>query len=336
MGVSMKDVARLAEVSTATVSHVLNNTRNVNPETRDRVLKAVKSLNYNVNPIARTLRSGNSKIIGLIVSDLTNLFYMDIALSIDKVLDPEGYHLIYINSDENPDKERDNIENLLMQNVDGLIIAPIGKDCTYMNDLIGDRCPCVFFDRRPSRFQRDYILSENFNGAYRGTELLLKKGYRKIGFIGSSYTETMNERADGFRQALKDFGIEADESCVRFGSGLPLRLTEQKVGDSYKLTGELINDNRVDALFCGNDLAAVGAVSYLKEHALKIPEEAAVVCFDDMFWLSMSDPPITAVDQDRIEIGKTAARVLLERIRGNDDPYREYRIPTNLVLRSSC
>ncbi len=336
MGVSMKDVARMAGVSTATVSHVLNETRHVNGDTREKVLQAIRALNYNVNPIARTLRSGHSHMIGLVISDLTNLFYMDIALSIDKVLNPEGYHLIYINSDEDPAKERDNIESLLMQNVDGLIIAPTGKDCSYMQDLIGDRCPAVFFDRKPGDFPGDCILTENFDGAYGGTELLLSRGYRNIGFIGSSFTETMDERARGYRKALLDYAVEADDKLILFGSGRPLRLSEQKVGDSFKLTETLVRDRKADALFCGNALAAVGAVSYIKENRLRIPEDIALVCFDDMFWLSMSDPPLTAVDQDRLEIGRTAATVMLDRIRGNGEPFREYRIPTKLIPRSSC
>ena len=164
MGASMKDVARLANVSTATVSHVINQTRNVNPDTREKVLKAVKDLKYNVNPIARNLRSGSSRMIGYVVSNLANYFYTDIALSIDEILSEQGYHLIYINSNEDPDKEKENLKSLIMQNVDGLIIAPVGLDCSYMQSLIGDRCPCVFFDRAPVGFERDTIMSTNEEG----------------------------------------------------------------------------------------------------------------------------------------------------------------------------
>ena len=199
MGASMKDVARLANVSTATVSHVINKTRNVNPETREKVLKAISDLKYNVNPVARNLRSGSSKMIGYVVSNLANYFFMDIAVSIDEALSEHGYHLIYINSNEDSDKERDNIDRLLMQNVDGLIIAPVGHDCTYMRDLIGDRCPCVFFDRKPFGYDRDVVMSTNFEGASDATECLIQKGYKRIGFVSSRLDDTMQERIEGIK-----------------------------------------------------------------------------------------------------------------------------------------
>jgi LacI family transcriptional regulator len=336
MGASMKDVARLANVSIATVSNVINKTRTVNPETKSKVLKAVRDLNYNVNPVARNLRNGSSKMIGFVVSDLANLFYIDIALSIDTVLRSQGYHLIYINSEENRERERDNIESLIMQNVDGLIIAPVGQDCSYMSRIIGDSCPSVFFDRPPIGYERDSILSTNYEGAYEGTELLLQRGHQRVGFIGSSLNETMEERVEGFRAALRNTGVTPDENLIRCGSGRPLKLSDQKGGDCFELARDLVEEKKVTALFCGNDLAAVGAVSYLKENRYAIPEDIAIACFDDMFWLSMATPAITAVDQDREAIGKTAAEILLNRIRQPEGPFKEYRVSTNLVVRSSC
>ncbi len=336
MSPSMKDVARLANVSTATVSNVLNGTRYVNPETKQKVLQAVKDLNYIINPVARNLRSGSSRTIGLVVSDLANFFYMDIALSIDKVLEPEGYHLIFINSDENEEKEKRNIESLLRQNVDGLIIAPVAQDCSYMNELIGERCPSVFFDRRPGGFNRDYILSSNFEGAFEGTEVLLTRNHANIGFIGSSFNETMNERANGFRFALKRHGLTPDEELIKFGDNVSLSLKEQKGGACYELTRQLVEEHSVTAILCGNDLSAVGVMNFLKEHSYSIPDSIAIASFDDMFWLSMATPSITAIDQDRTAIGKTAAEVLLKRMHENREPYKEYRIPTTLITRESC
>ena len=220
MGASMKDVARLANVSTATVSHVINNTRNVNPETRRKVLKAIADLRYNVNPVARNLRSGSSRMIGYVVSNLANYFFMDIALVIDEILSSRGYHLIYINSKENPEKEKDNIESLIMQNVDGLIIAPVGEDCSYMNDLIGDRCPCVLFDRQPAGFTRDLVMSSNTQGSWEGTECLIKSGFRKIGFVGSRFDGTMKERVDGYRKALMENDLTCDDDMIQWGYGI--------------------------------------------------------------------------------------------------------------------
>ena len=151
----MKDVARLAEVSTATVSHVINGTRNVKPETKEKVLQAIERLNYNVHSAARTLRTGSSRTIGYVVSNLSDYFFLDISvIIIDKILRKNGYHLIYINSNEDQELERENISELLIQNVDGLIIAPVNNDCSYMSTLIGDKCPTVFFDRQAHRIRK--------------------------------------------------------------------------------------------------------------------------------------------------------------------------------------
>ncbi len=336
MGASMKDVARLANVSTATVSHVINNTRNVNPETRDKVMKAIRDLHYNVNPVARNLRSGSSRVIGYVVSNLANYFFTDIALSIDSILSEKGYHLIYINSNEDPAKEEDNIRSLIMQNVDGLIIAPVGQDCSYMEKVIGNRCPCVFFDRKPNGFARDYILSTNFEGAFEGTEHLIERGHTQIGFINSRVDETMLERMNGYKAALEKHGLPVLDDLICSGTGQPMSMGELRTGESYQYARYLFEEKRVSAVFCGNALAGVGAISYIKEKALAIPEKAGVVTFDDSFWLSMSSPAVTAVNQNKFSIGQRAAGTLLERIEGDSRPYSEYRIPTNLVVRDSC
>lgn len=336
MGTSMKDVARLANVSTATVSHVINNTRNVNPETREKVQKAIGDLSYNVNPIARNLRSGSSRIIGYVVSNLANYFFMDIALKIDEVLSQHGYHLIFINSNEDHAKERDNIENLIMQNVDGLIIAPTGMDCRYMNDIIGDKCPCVFFDRKAEGVQWDTILSTNFEGAFEGTECLIERGYKKIAFIGSRFDVTMKERIEGYKAALVRHGIEVDEDLIKNGSGRPRSMNEQKRGDAYSLTESLLKEKSIDAILCGNSLASVAVISYLNDNGYNLPDDVGVLSFDDSFWMTMASPQISAITQNKAAIGQRAAMTLLERIEGSNKSVSEYRIPTDLILRESC
>jgi LacI family transcriptional regulator len=258
---------------------------------------------------------------------------MDIALSIDKVMSMNGYHLIYINSNEDTDKERNNIESLLMQNVDGLIIAPVGMDCSYMATVIADRCPCVFFDRKPTGFDRDIIMSTNYEGAFEGTEQLIKQGHTQIGFVGSRYDETMHERADGYRGALRKHGIKVDEDLIKSGSGRPRPMDDQRIGDSYQLTKELIEDKNVTALFCANILAALGVSNFLIENANTTGRDFGVASFDDAFWYSMSIPPIIGVQQNKEDIGEKVAMTLLKRIKKSNDPIQEYRIPTTLILR---
>lgn len=336
MGVSMKDVAKLAGVSTATVSHVLNNTRNVNDETKSKVLEAVKELNYYINPVARNLRSGSSKIIGFVVSNLSNSFFMDIALTIDKIMSEKGYHLIYINSNEDQEKERENIENLMMHNIDGLVIAPVSEDCRYMNDLIGDNCPTIFFDRKPNGYIKDTIMSTNFEGAFEGTECLINKGHKRIGFIGSGINETMNERIDGFKSALNKHSIQFHENLVKCENEGSQLVNELKYGYCFDLAQHLIEVEKVTAILCGNSLAAVGTVNFIKEKNYHIPDEIGLTCFDDLLWLSMATPTITAIEQDRVGIGEKVAEFLLKRIDKIEDPIEVYRIPTKLIIRKSC
>ncbi len=335
MGASMKDVARMAGVSTATVSHVINGTRPTAPETRDRVRKAITALNYNVNSVARNLRSGSSRIIGYVASNLANYFFMDIAMVLDRILSSQGYHLIYINSNEDPDKERENIQSLIMQNVDGLIIAPVREDCQYMKEIIGDRCPAVFFDRKPLHYSRDCIMVTNREGAFLGTEHLIKAGFRRIGFICSRMDGTMEERIEGYREALKRNGLTPDGGLIKTGSGVPRSMDDEKRGESYENARILIEEAGVDALFAGNAMAVLGSYSFMNDRGIEIPGEMGLLSFDDPFWLTMSRPKISAVYQDKESIGKSVAETLLERIAGSDRPYKTLRIPTGIVIRHS-
>ena len=335
MEVSMKEVASRAGVSTTTVSHVINATRPVKEETRERVLKAISELSYRVNPAARNLRSGSSKIIGYVASNLANYFFMDIAIIIDRILSEKGYHLIFSNSNEDPDKEQENLENLIHQNVDGLIIAPVREECGYMKDLVGEHTPAVFFDRMPGGIDRDCIMVTNRDGAYLGTEHLISKGFKKIGFIGSRTDATMGERIEGYRKALNDYGLDFDETLVMTGSGDPLVMEDEKHGESYEHTRILVEEKGIDAIMAGNAVSVLGAFNYLKDSGLSLSDRIGLFSFDDPFWLSMSERKISAVYQDKDEIGRMAAETLLKRIDGDSSPWKTYRLPTKIILRDN-
>ena len=332
MGVSIKDVAQLAKVSMSTVSHVINKTRKVNPETEEKVQVAIRKLNYELNPIASNLRSGNSKMIGYVVANLSN-FFLDIGLIIEDIVKERGYQLIYLNSNEIKDREYQHIKRLVAQRIDGLIIAPVESDCSYMNQVIGDKCPSVFFDRFPLGFNRDCVLSTNFEGAYQGTELLVKKGHQRIGFIGSHLDKTMIERFQGFRSAITHNGLSFSDEMAVFGAHHSSPLSTLKHGECFNAAKKLVEEKQVTALFCGNDISSIGVISYLKENNIRIPEDFDVVCYDDTFWLSLAYNSISAVDQDWETIGKTVAETLLKRINRNSEEYSEMRIPTKLIIR---
>ena len=327
----MKDVASLAEVSTATVSHVINRTRNVKPETYRRVMSAISELNYSVNPVARNLRNGRSRIIGYLVSNLSNYFYIEISRKMEEILYAAGYSVIHLNSDEDPVKERENLQNLVLQNVDGIIIVPVSNDWSELDEIVGDRCPCVFIDRKPENCLHDSVLSTNFEGAYECTRILIDRGHKRIGYLASRKDTTMNERFSGYLQALKDGGLSPDERLVKTGSGRPMISRELKKGESYNLMKELYEGEKIRSLFIGNDLFALGAFNYIIDEGLRIPEDIDIVTFDNPFWLSMLDTRIPAMSQDVESMGKAAAEIMLERLDGSEREIREFRIKTQLA-----
>jgi len=338
MKASIKEVAKLAGVSVATVSHVLNKTKNVLPETEKKVLDAVDKLNYQINPLARNLRRGESKIIGFIVSDLSNYFFIEIARGIERVLRKYGYHTLIVDSKEENKREIANAKDLIYRSVDGLIIAPTSGESSYLNTLIRGDLPVVFVDRRPENYSGDTILSTNAEGAYDAVSYLVSKGHRDIGFIGSRFDSTMKERLDGYRKALTDAGLKINSNYIRFGEGHPLDVAKLRHGNAYLIMEELFNETEITAVFNGNYLSSVGAYMYLREKMIPVPERMAFVTYDDSFWLTAATPSITAVAQDPEKMGEKAAERLVKRLNGLDaqkEPYQTFRIGTRLIIRES-
>lgn len=330
---SIKDVAAMSGVSTATVSHVINGTRYVSEEVSLKVKEAMKELNYVPNRIARTLRSHQSHLIGLIIpvkeaTDTANAFFMIVAQGIEETLTRNGYKLILCNSHENPEKEKEHLQMFNAQLVDGLILAPTGNDYSYLDDLLKKQYPIVFIDRKPQNYQGDYILSNNFQGAYDATKHLIEKGHKHIGFMsGELGLTTSNERLKGYKQALVDSNIAFNESYIK-EDGASLE-------NGYKLAKEFIEQQEVSAIFIANNIMTMGAISYFQEQYIKIPAEIAIVGFDDYQWAKIINPPLTTVKQPAFELGQKAAEVILERIRNKELEPEEYILDTSLIIRKS-
>jgi LacI family transcriptional regulator len=199
---TMKDVAKMAGVSVTSVSHMLNETRFVSEDVTNRIEQAIRALNFRPNPIARNLRSGKSKLIGFMVSNMENYFYVNIAKGIEKTLASHGYRLVLIDSGENKKNEMVNVESLYLRGVDGLIIAPTSPNCEYLKNIVEPDFPMVFVDRQPINYNGDTILLANSDAAYTATNYFISKGYRSIGFLtlyygGTTIDKTMQERIDG-------------------------------------------------------------------------------------------------------------------------------------------
>lgn len=329
MTASMKDVAERAKVSTATVSHVINQTRFVSEETRARVLQAMRELDYYPNLAARSLRSQKSNIIGLIVPDVANHFFMTLIKGVEDVLRANRYNLLVSNSDDDVNVEKEQLRILRAQLADGLIMATTGHDHSFLGDTL-KIWPTVFVDREPNGYSKgDRVLVDNVGGTYEAMQILFERGHRQVGIVlGLADLSSTKERLVGYEKALTDAGITFDPALVRWGDSRP--------GSGYRLARELMETTEMTALFVGNNAMAIGTMQFLRDRGIRVPEELAVFCFDDCDWFAITDPPLSVVSQPSFEVGKRAAELLLKRINGQGEakPQR-YRLPTKIILRES-
>jgi len=330
MKVSMVDVARKAGVSTATVSHVINKTRHVKVETREKVLKVMEDLNYYLNSAARSLRSRKSHVVGLLVPDISNFFFTSIAKSVESTLKKYGYSLFFSNSNENLESEIEQIKIFNTQLIDGLIMAPVPGDHTFLNDLLIGNYPVVFIDRKPKGYQGDCVLGDNIKGTYDAISMLIKKGHIRIGIIAGLLDLTsIEERLFAYKKALNDYQLKIDNHLIKAGNN--------RFEGGYQSTKELLENTDITALFVTNNSMTVGAIKYLKEKQIAIPGDIAIIGFDDYKWASIIEPSLSMVNQPAHDIGEKASTLLVKRMDKEEiGDYKEFRLPTRLINRNSC
>ncbi len=337
---TIKEVAHLAGVSIATVSYVLNGTKKVRSETEQKVMDAVTKLNYHVNPLARNLRKGESKLIGFVVSDLSNNFFQEIALGLENQLTKVGYRLIIMNSKEQKEIEIENVKNLIAGAADALVIAPTTPDCSYLRFLLDNNpIPVIFVDRRPEGFESDVVLATNEQGAYDAVKALTDKGHTNIAFFGSRQDSTMMERLDGYKKALEEAGVSFNANFIRFGNFDSVSQRSLRHGVMYHQAMDLLSNYDITAIFSGNNLATLGVFSYIKEANIQVPKDVSFITFDDSSWLTMTTPTLAAIAQNPEKMGRVAAKLVLERIvepvSTEKKSYQIVRISTQLILRGS-
>jgi LacI family transcriptional regulator len=331
MRITIKDVAKDAGVSVATVSNVVNNTKPVADKTRKKVLKSIEKLDFRMNRMAHNLKVGKSHTIAFVVADMTNPFFLNIAVGIEHVLRSHGYSLILVNSDERLRVEKEQIDNLMNQSIDGIVIAPTTNNHEYLKDYMGPDFPLVFIDRKPKGVSRDCVLTDNYSASYDAASYLIGLGHRSVGLIsGLVGLTTSFEREEGFIQAFKDNGIDFPQKNILNGDG--------RKRSGYFLMQQLENNSDISAVFVTNNLMALGALNYLNENQIAIPEDISFVMFDEYEWASIYRPALTVIRQNISALGEKAAEVLLEQIEHgmNADRERVFRMPAELVIRSSC
>ena len=328
---SLKDVAKKAGVSIATVSRVINNAPNINHETRHKVEQAMKALDYRPSRIAKRLRSKavSGNLIGVMVPDISNPFYIDVLSGIEDFMLSHNYLIIMCNFSQNEQKEQLYLDALVGESVDGLIVAPAHEQDEKIMALEKDGIPFVCIDRGLKDANCDIVLVDNEQGAYEAVCYLLESGYRDVAYIsGLQQIPTSRQREQGYRRALDEYKVPFNSGLVKYG--------DSKMKSGRELTRELLSqEDRPDALFTGNNLITLGALATIGEIGLRIPEDIAIIGFDDMPWSSTLNPPLTAVKQPAYEIGRRAAELLYQRITEPGRPNVKIVLDTELMIRKS-
>lgn len=327
---TIHDVANFAGVSPATVSRVLNNYPHISDEVRRTVQGAISQLSYEPNRVAQRLRATRSKLIGIVVTDITNPFFNTIMASIEAVCFDKGFSVLMSNTDANPQKELDYLTMMENEEVAGLIIAPTSENVDRVAELAASGLPIVVIDRRLSNAQVDMVLADNHAGAQLAVEHLIKLGHRRIGHIGGRMRLTSGrERYEGYLQAMEKHHLPIEEDWVRFG--------DHRDESGYQRALELLDEeDSPTAWFIANNMMTLGALNAIHERGKRIPDDIAIVGFDDIPWAISLNPPLTVVAQPTVEIGYRAANMLLERIEQPDLEPRTEILETKIIIRASC
>ncbi len=328
---TITDVARKAGVSTSTVSHVINETRYVSDEVKQRVHAAMKDLNYQPNVIARSLRTRETQTVGVVVSDITNPFFTSIVRAIEDEVLKQGYNIILCDTDEKPEREQVYLRLLMGRRVDGLIVAPSSGNADLLQLAIESGYPTVLLDRSIPGLDADVVLSDNEGGAFDAVSYLVGIGHRRIGIIaGRLEVSTGADRMAGYVRAIKAHGIPVDESLIE--------VAQFKREIAYEKTREMLaRSEPPTALFVCNNAMTAGAMAAIKAAGKKVPKDISVVGFDDSEWAALMDPPLTVVAQPIVELGTRAAQLLMRRISGGRvKTPRAIVLKPELIVRGSC
>ncbi len=327
---TIRDVADRAGVSTTTVSHVINGTRRVEPETMSRVNRAIEELAYRPNAIARSMRHGQTYSIGVVIPDVSNPFFADLARAIEDVAFEGGYSAIFGNSDGDDRKEERYLEVLLSKKVDGLLLVSAGQSSDRLRHVVETGPPMVIVDRELDDLGVSLVMVDNHEGGRLAARYLIGLGHRRIGVIaGADTLRPSARRLDGFREELGLAGVELRDEVIARGG---FRAAEGRAA----MQTLLLLPDRPTAVFAENDLMALGAMSAIHAAGLRIPEDISIVGFDDVALSDLSTPGLTTISQPVRDIATTAMRLLFERLR--DPALAPVRVvlPVSLVVRGSC
>jgi LacI family transcriptional regulator len=333
MATRLKDIAADIGVSAITVSKVLRNKPDVGDATRKRVLQRVKELNYRPNLLARGLASGRSNTVGLIVPDLVHTFFAEFAKGLKAGLRKRGYQLVLASAEEEPEMELEEVDNLLARGVDALLLASCQTTPADLRSLLGSNVPCVLIDRVLPDLATHFVGTDDFAAGSMATEHLISLKRRKIAHIGNSDMSTGADRFRGYKEALHLAGIPLNQNLIVHST----RLEESGDRVGYEAMATILKSRkRPDAVFCYNDLSAVGAIKYILGAGLRVPNDIAVIGCGNLRLATYLEVPLSSIDQNTAELGEQAARLTASLLSGASSPgFRDIRVEPKVIARAS-
>ena len=330
---TIKDIANVLNISAAAVSKALHNDSRISEKTKKAVRQVAENLNYQPNHLASALRSGKSKLVGVIVPKTNSNFFSATIHNIEEVLNKEGYNIIITQSNESYKKECENIDTLLFTQVDGIIVSMANEtvDLQHFEKVKQAGIPLITFDRGENDLNVDYIGIDDYNSSHRIVDHLVEQGCKRIAHIGGfKHTRIYNNRIRGYIDALEKHNLPLEKELL-LESNLSTEDGRNKMQELLAL------DKKPDAVYVAGDYAALGALQVLNEKNIKIPDEIALVGFGDEPFANMVTPKMTSVNQHSYQIGKIAAEKFLEYTKQNQiqQTLQKHILKTELIIRES-
>jgi DNA-binding LacI/PurR family transcriptional regulator len=321
-------VAKLAQVSIATVSRTINHIPTVNPKMAKRVWEAIRELNYFPNTQARALVSGRSHLLGLIVSEITNPFFPELIQGFEDIAVEHGYEVLISSTNYDPDRMSVCIRRMLERQVDGVAVMTFGIEEPLLEQFAERRIPLVFVDIGPERPDISVLKIDYHHGIRQGVQHLAALGHRSIAFVsGPPRLHSAQSRLAAFHEAMQECGIEETPEWMIEG--------DHTMEGGMAAAARLLSSPALPtAIMCSNDMSAIGVLHTLHRNHCRVPEDVSLIGFDNIHMSEVMIPPLTSVQMSRIELARAAVSALRAHVEGTSHQ-REYRISTNLVVRES-
>lgn len=326
---TIKDVAKKTGLSIATISKYING-GNVLEKNREIIQNAIEELNFKVNEMARGLKTNKTKIVGIALPNLNNLFFTSIVSKIEDIILEYGYGTIICDYKQDYDLEKKKLEFLVNKSVDAIVLVPLGEEKNEIIEIMKNDMPVILIDRLLNGVKCDAVLGDNVNSSYNAVEKLFAMGHKRVGIIvGPKEMFTAKQRLKGYYRVHEDYSVEIDSDLIKYGN--------YKVDSGYNFLKELMNmNNPPTAIYVTNYEMTLGAMMAVNEMNINIPEELSIIGFDNIDLVKVLNPPLSIVVQPIEKIGETTAELLLKRMSGNNSNFPSInRLKGKLIITNS-